>query len=156
MITWDADTVRRLQELCAENPQATGSEIARLMGITRNAAIGKMARLAERDQLTKPRSGLKTGSVPSGAPKKKRRPVALHPAEHLPLVPELPEPTVPDMRPCTLVELTPYSCRWPVGDPQQPGFYFCGGLKPEGTGVPYCRFHMKRARAAPRDRETRQ
>jgi GcrA cell cycle regulator len=43
----------------------------------------------------------------------------------------------------TLLELTSATCRWPVGDPQEDGFFFCGG---EAVGVrPYCRCHLQRA-----------
>lgn len=31
------------------------------------------------------------------------------------------------------------SCSWPVGDPKQPGFHFCG--EPAETGRPYCANH---------------
>ncbi len=37
-----------------------------------------------------------------------------------------------------LVDLTPKSCRWPVGDPGTPGFYFCGEDAPK---QPYCTYH---------------
>lgn len=34
-------------------------------------------------------------------------------------------------------------CRWPFGDPQQPGFGFCGHVKLEGS--PYCAWHRLRS-----------
>ena|SRR3990167_5096115 len=30
-------------------------------------------------------------------------------------------------------------CRWPVGDPQRPGFCYCGN--PPMPGLPYCHYH---------------
>lgn len=51
---------------------------------------------------------------------------------------------------CTLLELTDDTCRWPIGDPCEPGFYFCGG-KPD-SGVPYCGFHARVAYQLPQPR----
>jgi len=42
-------------------------------------------------------------------------------------------------RRCSLLELDDATCRWPVGDPGTPEFYFCGG-KPL-AGRPYCAYH---------------
>ncbi|HWK33184.1 MAG TPA: GcrA family cell cycle regulator [Hyphomicrobium sp.] len=39
----------------------------------------------------------------------------------------------------TLANLQPNECRWPIGDPQRPGFHFCGAHKQEGN--PYCAEH---------------
>jgi GcrA cell cycle regulator len=33
-------------------------------------------------------------------------------------------------------------CCWPVGDPQNQDFYFCGEQK-EAIGRPYCALHMR-------------
>jgi len=35
------------------------------------------------------------------------------------------------------------SCRWPIGEPDQPGFGFCGCRKAEGS--PYCEHHSAQA-----------
>jgi GcrA cell cycle regulator len=51
--------------------------------------------------------------------------------------------------------LTEACCRWPIGDPQQADFHFCG--KKKVTGLPYCEVHARRAFQPPqprrRDRE---
>jgi GcrA cell cycle regulator len=39
----------------------------------------------------------------------------------------------------SLLELTPRSCRWPFGDPDRPGFGFCGHAQAEGSS--YCGAH---------------
>jgi GcrA cell cycle regulator len=42
----------------------------------------------------------------------------------------------------TLLELTNASCRWPKGDPLEPGFLFCGDASADlKEGRPYCPFH---------------
>ena len=40
-----------------------------------------------------------------------------------------------------LVDLEPRHCRWPIGDPKQPDFAFCGH-KPH-PGLPYCCHHAR-------------
>lgn len=40
----------------------------------------------------------------------------------------------------TLMELTEKTCKWPVGDPATPNFWFCG--LPVQPGKPYCEAHV--------------
>ena len=40
----------------------------------------------------------------------------------------------------TLMELTERTCKWPVGDPATPNFWFCG--LPTQAGKPYCEAHV--------------
>ncbi len=52
-----------------------------------------------------------------------------------------------------LIDLQPHSCRWPIGDPQDPGFVFCGHRKAKGA---YCGHHADRAyQGIPKTRATR-
>lgn len=44
-----------------------------------------------------------------------------------------------------LLELGRGQCRWPVGDPRDAGFFFCGGDAEDGK--PYCAHHARRAHA---------
>ena len=40
----------------------------------------------------------------------------------------------------TLMELTERTCKWPIGDPATPDFWFCG--LPSVAGKPYCEAHV--------------
>lgn len=40
----------------------------------------------------------------------------------------------------TLMELTERTCKWPIGDPATPDFWFCG--LPVDQGKPYCEAHV--------------
>jgi len=51
------------------------------------------------------------------------------------------EVVVPMARRLTLLQLTEKTCKWPIGDPLQGNFYFCGADACEGS--PYCRYHSK-------------
>lgn len=45
---------------------------------------------------------------------------------------------------CTLMELRPNSCRWPISERTSKGYLFCG-CKKAHKDVPYCAEHMARA-----------
>jgi len=51
------------------------------------------------------------------------------------------EVVIPMSRRLTLLQLTEKTCKWPIGDPLQGNFYFCGAEACEGS--PYCRYHSK-------------
>jgi GcrA cell cycle regulator len=53
------------------------------------------------------------------------------------LVPAKPSPEVADKT--SLLELNDRICKWPMGHPGEPDFYFCG--EPANPGYPYCVAH---------------
>jgi hypothetical protein len=53
----------------------------------------------------------------------------------------------------TLLDLESNDCRWPIGEPRQPDFHFCG--KPHVPGRPYCELHWSMAFQPPRPRHQR-
>lgn len=44
-------------------------------------------------------------------------------------------------KPKTVLDLESSDCRWPIGDPRQPGFHFCGTQV--ALGRPYCIEHWQ-------------
>lgn len=60
---------------------------------------------------------------------------------------------IPAGQRCALLDLTEDTCRWPVGDPLSPDFFFCGGKSV--PGVPYCAYHSRIAYQAPAVRHDR-
>jgi GcrA cell cycle regulator len=46
-------------------------------------------------------------------------------------------------KPKTLLNLEKNDCRWPIGEPRQPDFHFCGA--PQVSGRPYCELHWRMA-----------
>jgi GcrA cell cycle regulator len=46
-------------------------------------------------------------------------------------------------KPITTLTLTTHTCRWPVGDPVEPDFHYCG--KPPLLAHPYCETHFARS-----------
>lgn len=47
----------------------------------------------------------------------------------------------------TILNLTDRMCKWPIGDPREPGFHFCG--RPSVSGLPYCAEHAAVAYQTP-------
>jgi GcrA cell cycle regulator len=57
--------------------------------------------------------------------------------------PQVAELFIPVEQRLTLLQLSETTCKWPIGDPLTPDFYFCGQHSEEGK--PYCDFHSRRA-----------
>src|SRR5262249_23302125 len=148
-MTWTDERVETLKKLWTEGLSA--SQIAaELGGITRNAVIGKVHRLglsgrakspssaAPRPRKARPHSHMLRVSRPSI-----RGNTALAQAYELEieLEPELVDNVIPLGQRRTLLELNEETCRWPIGDPGHPDFFFCGGQTI--TGLPYCAYHSR-------------
>ena len=50
----------------------------------------------------------------------------------------------------TLLQLNEHTCRWPIGDPGSPEFFFCGG--DTANELPYCAYHRRVAYQPATDR----
>ena len=145
---WTDERVELLKKLWAEGLSA--SQIAgELGGITRNAVIGKVHRLGLSGRA-------KSSSSGAARPRKARAPGMMrvtrtsirgntalaHAYEHeLEVEPELVDNVIPMGQRRTLLELTEATCHWPIGDPGQPDFFFCGGQTV--SGLPYCAYHSR-------------
>jgi len=129
---WTDDRVDRLTQLWTDGLSAR--EIARALGggVTRNAVIGKLHRLgllgARGPVSAKPR----TRPARTAAVARRRRAPKAHR--------EADAARAPDWQgEVACVEaLGPHHCRWPMGDPRDDGFSFCGRWAEAG---PYCPAH---------------
>jgi GcrA cell cycle regulator len=117
--------------------------IAAELGITRNAAIGKIDRL-----------GLSSGKPRSEKPEGARRVRSTRFVDHgnyfkkyggepasLPAMPG--GSNIPIAQRCTLPELNNSMCKWPFGEPSSPDFFFCGA--DAIPNYPYCGAHCRLA-----------
>ena len=164
-MSWTNERIELLQKLWLEGWSASRIAVELANGITRNAVIGKVFRLGLSGRTTKQASG-NVPAVPSHQ-KPVRRPALRHAAGPQivgnpalafdPLVVAAPVPqrarevVVPISEPVTIVELRESMCRWPIGDPAQSDFRYCGAKKIPGEG-PYCACHSRIAYQTPHDR----
>jgi GcrA cell cycle regulator len=155
-MNWTDERVELLKKLWSEGLSA--SQIAaELGGITRNAVIGKVHRLGLSGRAKSPSSSAPRVRKPRSHMLRVSRPAmrgntALAVAYEVDLEPEqeLVENIVPMGQRRTLLELNEGTCRWPVGDPANPEFFFCGGNTI--TSLPYCAFHSRVAYQPATDR----
>ena len=135
-MSWTEERVAVLRKLWGEGK--TAAEIAKeLGGVTRNAVIGKAHRLKLSNRLSPIQQN----------PKKVAKPKTAAPAanEEKPAAPKkrTPKPANMDIpftgKGVKLADIKEKMCRWPIGDPQEDDFKFCGCTK--APGLPYCEDH---------------
>lgn len=165
---WTEERVELLKKLWMEGLSA--SQIAATLGdgVTRNAVIGKVHRLKLSGRAKpvsstprvrsnpRPSRRVSTSSGRSSFSGARARSIGAAPmlgatalkvseefeaeAFQLPQVEEL---DIPVEQRLSLLQLNEHTCKWPIGDPLSPDFYFCGQASNEGQ--PYCEFHSRRA-----------
>ena len=123
-VPWPPEQVETLKRLMAEGKGPT--EIAAIMGLTRNAIVGKIWRL-------------KLGPVIRV--KKPPKPRVRHRGVRKPPSMPKPVPIEATARPISLLELTPFVCHWPLDVDNQ--VLYCGVECAKGKS--YCPEHCARA-----------
>lgn len=114
----------------------SATKIADEVGCTRNAVIGRWHRLGL-ERLTNPLKGGRKGIVRAKKPQtKKPSPIRLRAVIPQTRAQDL---AIPEAQRRSIYDLTEATCRWPVGDPDKPDFFFCGA-RPL-TAHPYCAGH---------------
>lgn len=121
---WSQELDAELARLWAD-PLLSCAAIGEKLGVTKNSVIGRARRL----KLKARRSGVWKGKTR----KRKKGPVLAK----TPL--KIVAPPAPQSRPCSLMELTDYSCRFPIGDPDNADFHFCGAITAFDS---YCTYHQ--------------
>lgn len=145
---WTADLIARLRVLWAEG-HAT-AEIGRRMGLSKNAVIGKVHRLALPPRPS-PIRGKGTGRKPRTRTPPRVSGPSLPPLQTLGPAP-VPAPVLvpaPVQRPATMFKVseTRHPCCWPIGEPCTPSFRYCDA--PTKPGKPYCPEHAAAAYVRP-------
>jgi GcrA cell cycle regulator len=145
---WTDERVELLKKLWADGLSA--SQIAgELGGITRNAVIGKVHRLglsgrakSSSSGAARPRKARTPGMMRVSRPSMRGNTALAHAYDHeLEAEPELIDNIIPLGQRRTILELTEDTCRWPIGDPGSPDFFFCGGNTV--NNLPYCSHHSR-------------
>lgn len=157
--TWDEARIARLAQLWREGYSAEDIASA-LGGTTRNAVLGKIHRLGIQDtagarapQTDRTRLSRFRPTMPSSFIVKRGKSGAMNRAINVALrvqaarLPELPAPLplpadpapAAASSPVGMLDLEPHHCKFPLGDPRNPAFKFCGADRLEGR--PYCSEH---------------
>ncbi|MGN6549086.1 MAG: GcrA family cell cycle regulator [Pararhizobium sp.] len=161
-MNWTDERVEKLKRLWADGLSA--SQIAaQLGGVSRNAVIGKVHRLslpgrakaggssavprakrttsAPRAPNYASRASVRSVVRTAGATALKED-IAVEAFQEFDRRP-VENVVVPISRRLVLTELTERTCKWPIGDPLQEDFHFCGNDSGEST--PYCTYHARLA-----------
>jgi GcrA cell cycle regulator len=167
IMEWTEQRIDMLRKLWGQGQ--TASQIATLLGgVTRNAVIGKAHRLGLTGRPSPIKREGTEAAAPRRKPAAQRRqqpaiapmPAPRHavapsaqaavsvPAERYSapapemaetrVEPQVAAPKAPSA-PRVAAQAGSKSCSWPVGDPKQPGFHFCGDVAEAGR--PYCAHH---------------
>jgi GcrA cell cycle regulator len=164
--SWSTNEDETIKKGLAQGLSA-GQISLRLQGRTRSAVLGRIHRLERKPGLSLPRSGqrgpdLRRGTVRKAAVHNAKR-AAKAQAFNFPIkgvfdgAPFVAEPdlVIPESERQTLLvhdargrlcandKFHAGCCRWPIGDPIDPAFHFCG--REAQVGLPYCQFHAERA-----------
>lgn len=146
-MAWTDERVEQLKKLWSEGLSA--SQIAKqLGGVTRNAVIGKVHRLGLSGRATPSRparrtvkpSRPRTTAAASAPAAPAARQAAARPAAVATAAPAPVEPAIlPSGEFATVLTLRDSMCKWPIGDPAQAEFRFCG--RKTAGGNAYCEAH---------------
>ena len=132
-MSWTPDQVSKLKELYGKGN--TAGQIATIIGKTRNSIIGKGFRLK-----------LSTKSIPkndspkhvSGRQENATQPVRKTRKSKFNSL--LLDKNFEPENPKSLEELHDNICKWPIGHPNEPNFYFCG--RKSMKDFSYCKLHV--------------
>lgn len=144
MSMWTDARVETIKALW--NDGWSGAQIAEhIGGVSRSAVLAKLARIGELKKDTgvrTPRRRAASQTLPS-RPRISHNPL---PPKPLPPEPAVPQPALrlEDGRHVGLRELTSQMCHWPIGDPCDADFHYCGN--PPAPHRNYCEAHAGKAR----------
>ena len=155
-MAWTEDRVETLKKLWSDGLSA--SQIAKqLGGVTRNAVIGKVHRLGLSGRAAPSRPARRPAprpaprpaakpvvakASPQSAAPSKAKPVAAE-AKPAALVAPQDAARLPNGEYATVLTLREGMCKWPIGDPTDTEFRFCG--RHSGVGNAYCEAHAQLA-----------
>ncbi len=129
-MTWTDERVTELAKLWDSGYSA--SVIGRMLGVSKNAVVGKAHRMRLQSRPSPIRRDRST-------PVRRRVPMPVRLHQDRPMAP----PPPPAPRWTARTDGKGPNCLWPLGDPGEPDFHFCGD--PAVEGKPYCPDHCARA-----------
>jgi GcrA cell cycle regulator len=173
-MSWTDERVEQLKKMWLDGLSA--SQIAGELGfgITRNAVIGKVHRLGLSGRVkSAPPTPARLRKATDDAVRSPSAPLPQGPLSHGSLALAMdaqpaPAPApraapqdvvIPMSERVTIMDLRESMCRWPLGDPSQADFRYCGAKMQIGAGpycLPHARIAYQPAQDRRRDREARE
>ena len=150
-MAWTDEMIEKLRQMWKQG--LTTSEIAKKIGVSKNSIVGKVHRL---NLTARPSPIKKKEEAPLEQPVRKTaekepkstKPVKKIKIETVEISPAVAVPSTVETTGCIpLTELDNHTCRWPIGDPRDEGFCFCG--KKVRSGQTYCEEHAAIAYVKP-------
>ncbi len=129
---WTDEQVEELKRLWDKG--LTTGEIGKALGVSKNAVVGKAHRLGLNSRPSPIRRN-DDENIPANEAKQsdeKKKTIKIQPASKKTAEKE-------KKKLFTVNDLTSSSCRWPIGDPKDEDFHFCG--KEALPDKPYCAEH---------------
>lgn len=139
MAEWTDERVETLKKLWAD--KFSCSRIADLLGgVSRNGVIGKVHRLGLSGRARAP-SRPRAPRQPRVVNIKRIMTIRNGGAKLVPIqvLEELEAPIIPLAQRRSILQLTEQICHFPIGDPRDADFFFCGGVSI--CDLPYCNYH---------------
>lgn len=140
-MSWTDERVEMLQQMWSEGQSA--AQIAKTLGgVTRNAVIGKVHRLGLPQRASpsrpakRPVRAARSRAVTSAGDSRPRQ-APMEPS--IPL-PQLDPILLEDGKPANVLTLREAMCKFPIGDPAEASFAFCGRNACSGS---YCADHAR-------------
>ena len=133
-MSWTLEKVGKLKQLWGKGN--TASQIASIIGeVTRNAVIGKAYRLnLAAKSIQKKNNFNQVSQHQENAPQPERK------TRKSRFKSLLLDKSFEPENPKSLEELHDKICRWPIGHPNEPDFYFCG--RKSMKDFSYCKLHV--------------
>ena len=156
-MAWTDEMVDQLREMWKQG--LTTGEIGKRLGVSKNSIVGKVHRLGlsgrpspikKKDDKEAPaeKKEATESTIKATKPKAEKAPVAKAPkaekkVEEQPEIEEKLEISAPVAShhngKTSLTDLDNHTCRWPIGDPKDENFHFCG--RKVRIGQTYCDEH---------------
>lgn len=149
-MSWTDDRVALLKKLWGEG--RTAAEIAKILGagFTRNAVIGKAHRLKLSSRVSPVPAIVRPKVVEVANQSRRTAPVVVANTVAAaprvkPLTRSMASAPIPPVvtKGIKMIDLKERMCRWPLGDPKDADFKFCGCNNV--AGLPYCEAHARMA-----------
>lgn len=143
---WTEESIEQLREMWAQG--LTANEIAKRLGVTKNAIVGKVHRLClqarpspiktkDNENISKPELAVQTGEPKTTEIEDELEEII--DVETADVSVTISTPKKLSGSNVRLIELDSHTCRWPIGDPRDEDFCFCG--KKVRAGQTYCDEH---------------